>query len=79
MCDFSLNCVIFQILNLNLDQEYNIFYRQTSKWIALGTFEQAMKDDDECEWGMSDGTAGLHLLLRFSKNLSNSNRHKIGA
>ena len=55
--------MIFKILNLNLDQEYNIFYRRTSKWIALGTFEQAMKDDDECEWGMSDGTAELHLLI----------------
>lgn len=53
----------FIILNLNLDQEYNIYYRRLTKWVALGKFDQAMKDDDEVEWEMLDGTPELHLLM----------------
>jgi hypothetical protein len=50
--------------NKILDPEYNIYYRKSTKWIALGTFDQAVEDDDECEWGISDGnTRDLHLLI----------------
>jgi hypothetical protein len=55
-------------INLHLDEEYHIYYRRGTKWIALGTFQQAMKDDDECEWDMSDdGIPQLHLLIVSSK------------
>jgi hypothetical protein len=63
--------VYFEKFNINShsDQDYNIYYRQGMKWIALGKFEQAMKDDDECEWQMSDdGTPELHILI-VSSNL----------
>jgi hypothetical protein len=35
------------------------------KWIALGSFDQAVQDDDEFEWGLSDdeNTPELHLLI----------------
>lgn len=34
------------------------------KWIALGSFEQAVQDDDQCEWGLSDeNVPELHLLI----------------
>ena len=49
-CFFFKLCV-FLILDLNIDQEYNIYYCQSTKWIALGKFDQAIKDDNECEWG----------------------------
>jgi hypothetical protein len=50
--------------NDNLDQDYHIYYRRTTKWIALGSFSQAVQDDDECEWGRSDdNTPELHLLI----------------
>ena len=33
-------------------------------WIALGQFDQAMIDDDECEWQISENqTHELHLLV----------------
>lgn len=44
--------------------EYHIYYRRSTKWIALGRFDQAMQDNDECEWEISDGnTPELHLLI----------------
>ncbi|KAF8799540.1 hypothetical protein BYT27DRAFT_7263843 [Phlegmacium glaucopus] len=46
------------------DQQYHIYYRRSTKWIALGQFDQALEDDDECEWQMSDKqTPELHLLI----------------
>ena len=60
---FFFKLYLFKILNLNLDQENSIYYRQSTSWIALGTFDQAMKDDDECEWEIVDGTHELHLLI----------------
>jgi len=56
-------------MNKTLDQEYHIYYRRSTKWIALGQFDQAMKDDDECEWQMSDQqTPELHLLIVSSNS-----------
>jgi hypothetical protein len=58
--------LFYSILNLifNLDQDYHIYYRRSTKWIALGRFDQAIEDDDECEWGLSEGnTPELHLLI----------------
>ena len=52
-----------KLLDLNLDQEYNIYYYQSTKWIALGKFDQVIMDDDECEWEIFDGTPELHLLF----------------
>lgn len=47
-----------------LDEDYRIYYRKETKWIALGQFNQAMMDDDACEWQMSDNqTPELHLLI----------------
>lgn len=54
----------FLNLNCNLDQDYHIYYRRSTKWIALGSFDQAMQDDDECEWEILDGNIyELHLLI----------------
>jgi hypothetical protein len=51
-------------MKLNLDRDCNIYYRKSTKWIALGSFDQAMEEDDDCEWGVSDGTTPeLHLLI----------------
>jgi hypothetical protein len=47
-----------------LDQEYFLYYRRSSKWVALGRYVQAMEDDDECLWEMSDEKIPeLHLLI----------------
>lgn len=57
---------LFKSLNLKFysDQDYHIYYRKSMKWIALGSFDQAVEDDDECEWGISDeNTPELHLLI----------------
>lgn len=52
------------ILILGLDEDYHIYRRRSTKWIALGKFEQAMDDDDECEWQMSETQIHeLHLLV----------------
>jgi hypothetical protein len=52
------------MLTSTLDEELLIYYRRSTNWIALGRFDQAMEDDDECEWQMSDNrTHELHLLL----------------
>lgn len=52
------------MLTSTLDKDLHIYYRRSTKWIALGQFDQAMEDDDECEWQMSDDqTHELHLLL----------------
>ena len=34
-------------LNFNLGQDYHIYYHRSTKWIALGSFDQAIWDDDE--------------------------------
>lgn len=50
--------------DFNLDEDYHIYYRRKTKWIALGTFEQAKLDDNECEWEFSkENTPELHLLI----------------
>lgn len=57
---------IFNSFNLkfNLDPDFTIYYRKSSKWIALGSFDQAVKDNDESEWGVSeDDIPELHLLI----------------
>jgi hypothetical protein len=52
------------MLTTSLDEDFRIYYRRSTMWIALGQFDQAMEDDDECEWQMSDNqTHELHLLL----------------
>ena len=66
MSVFSLNCLLLlKLLDLNSDQEYiyNIYYCPSTKWIALGKFDQAIMDDDECEWEIFDGTPELHRLF----------------
>ena len=56
--------ILISLLNPNLDQEYHIYYRRSTKWIALGRFDQAIQDDDECEWGISnENIPELHLLI----------------
>lgn len=58
-------------LNFNLDQDYHIYYRRSTKWIALGSFDQAMQDNDECEWEILDGNIyELHLLIVSSNPTS---------
>jgi hypothetical protein len=57
---YFLNC----FLNFNLDEGYNLYLYRSTKWIALGRFDQAMQDDDECEWEILDGNVHeLHLLI----------------
>jgi hypothetical protein len=52
------------ILTSSLEEEFRIYCRRSTKWIALGQFDQAMDDNDECEWQMSgDQTHELHLLV----------------
>ena len=36
-------------LNFNLGQDYHHYYCRSTKWIALGSIDQAKQDDDECE------------------------------
>jgi hypothetical protein len=56
-------------LTSTLDRDFNLFYRRSTMWIALGHFDQAMEDDDECEWQMSDKrTHELHILLVSSSS-----------
>jgi hypothetical protein len=52
-------------LKFYLDQDYHLYYRKSMKWIVLGTYDQAIEDDDEIRWEMSDGgdTHELHLLI----------------
>lgn len=52
-------------LKFYLDQDYHLYYRKSMKWIVLGKFDQAIEDDDEIRWEMSDGgdTHELHLLI----------------
>jgi hypothetical protein len=59
-------CLFFLFKNLtsSLDEDYHIYCRRSTKWIAIGKFDQAMEDDDECEWQMSENqTHELHLLV----------------
>ncbi|KAF8799876.1 hypothetical protein BYT27DRAFT_6849332 [Phlegmacium glaucopus] len=56
--------VVARKFSIIQDQEYHIYYRRSTEWIALGQLDQAIKDDDECEWQMSDNqTPELHLLI----------------
>ena len=49
--------------------DYHIYYRRATKWIALGRFDYAVQDDDDCEWVMSsENIPELHLLI-VSQNL----------
>ena len=52
-------------LKYYLDQDYHLYYRKSMKWIVLGKFDQAIEDDDEIRWEISDGgdTHELHLLI----------------
>jgi hypothetical protein len=52
-------------LKFYLDQDYHLYYRNSMKWIVLGTYDQAIEDDDEIRWDMSVGgdTHELHLLI----------------
>jgi hypothetical protein len=52
-------------LKFDLDKDYHLYYRKSMKWIVLGTYDQAIEDDDEIRWEMSDGgdTHELHLLI----------------
>ena len=42
--------------------EFSLYYRKGTKWVALGNFDQAVEDDDECEWGLGT-TPDLHILI----------------
>jgi hypothetical protein len=56
--------VLISLLNPNLGQDYQIYYCRSTKWISLGRYDQAVLDDDECEWGLSeDDIPELHLLI----------------
>ena len=55
-------------LNFNLGQDYHIYYCRSTKWIALGSFDQAVWDDDECEWEILDGNIYELYLLIVSSN-----------
>ena len=51
-------------LKYKLDPDCHIYLRKSTKWIALGSFDQAVDDDDDCEWGVSEeDTPELHLLI----------------
>ena len=55
---------LFKILTSSLDEDCHIYCRRSTKWIAIGKFDQAMEDDDECEWQISEKqTHELHLLV----------------
>ena len=52
------------ILASGLDEGFCIYARRSTKWISLGQFDQALDDDDGCEWQMSeDQTHELYLLI----------------
>jgi hypothetical protein len=51
------------ILKFNPDPDYSIYYRKSLKWIALGSFDHAIEEDDDCYWGTSGATPELHLLI----------------
>jgi hypothetical protein len=52
------------ILTSSLDEEFRIYRRRSTMWIALGQFNQAISDDDECDWQLSENrTHELHLLI----------------
>jgi hypothetical protein len=50
-------------LKFKIDPDYSIYYRKSTKWIALGNFKDAVEGDDECEWGVSGKTPEIHLLI----------------
>jgi hypothetical protein len=50
-------------LKFNSDPGYSIYYRKSMKWIALGSFDHVIEEDDDCEWGRSGATPELHLLI----------------
>lgn len=57
-------CIQFHFKLEFLDEDNHIYYRKSTKWIALGRFDQAVEDDDECQWGLSDeNTPELHILI----------------
>ena len=69
-CKFSIiqSWSLFNIsyalkLKLKIDPEYSIYYRKSTKWIALGNYIQVVEEDNECEWGVSGETPELHLLI----------------
>ena len=61
--------VFFFYTEILLDEDYHIYYRRGTKWIALGKFDQAIEDDDECEWEILEGNNyELHLLIVSSNH-----------
>lgn len=62
MCTICLS-FLFNLTS-SLEEEFHIYFRKSTKWIALGQFNQAIDDNDECEWQISeDQTHELHLLV----------------
>ena len=61
--NFIIQSEYYLFMLTSLGGDFHIYYHKSTKWIALGQFNQAM-DDDECEWQMSDNeTHELHLPL----------------
>ena len=52
-------------LKFYLDKDYHLYYRKSMKWIVLGTYDQAIEDNDDIRWEMSDrgDTHELHVLI----------------
>ena len=64
----NLNLCLKFLYGSNLDEEYHLYLRESNEWIALGQFDQAIEDDDECKWQMSENnTPEIHLLVVSSK------------